>query len=717
MDLVTGTRIEVASHGVAAAYAGWLLRAYGAEVEHVSALDREGIGAFLAEGARFAADPGIGGQGTTLLITDAPVNGLNRERIDAAAAGRPVIWITPWGIDSDWAERPWTDLLLHAAGGWMHAVGEPGEEPLGPPGAQGQFVAGLFATIHALAAGTETGLSVVSMVEAVNATTIYDAVAFQYYGAVRARYGKRFNRAQCALVNLPASDGWIGIHAALHHQFVKLCEVVGHPELVSDPRFASIPERMRHLDELDEYLSAWTCQRERFEVYHELQRARIPNSPLPGMAEVLASPHLAARESWKRVTTPSGRTFQAPGEPARVIAETGPTAEEARPDGPWAPGKPRVIDFSMGWAGPLVSHVLASYGADVIKLESHTRYDWWRGSRPPGDDPTNQLHETSHVFNTVNRGKRGLTIDLGTAEGQRLARELFATADVVIENYTTGVIGKLGLDYETLSRDNPRLILLHQPGFGAVGPEKDYVVFGNTIEGMSGITSMIGYDDATVPFQMSNAFGDPVSGLNGAIAVLAALRARARDGKGRCIEGAQLEGFLPLVAEHLIDYQRTGQERGRMGNRRPGALVSGAFQAAGEDRWVAVELREADTLAALNALTGGDLAGWCAARERDEAVNVLVAQGIPAAPVNGEPDVLANEPFASAGFYVGHKREPVGFHLYPSLPVLRDGMRPATMTPAPLLGEHNDEILAGLGRDEAAIDALERAGIIGRVPA
>ena len=250
-----------------------------------------------------------------------------------------------------------------------------------------------------------------------------------------------------------------------------------------------------------------------------------------------------------------------------------------------------------------------------------------------------------------------------------------------------------------------------------MGPEKDYLVFGNTIEGMSGITSMIGYDDATVPFQMSNAFGDPVSGLNGAIAVLAALRARARDGKGRCIEGAQLEGFLPLVAEHLIDYQRTGQERGRMGNRRPGALVSGAFRAAGEDRWVAVELREADTLAALNGLTGGDLAGWCASRERDEAVNVLVAQGIPAAPVNGEPDVLANEPFASAGFYVGHEREPVGFHLYPSLPVLRDGTRPATMTPAPLLGEHNDEILAGLGRDEAAIDALERAGIIGRVPA
>ena len=345
--------------------------------------------------------------------------------------------------------------------------------------------------------------------------------------------------------------------------------------------------------------------------------------------------------------------------------------------------------------------------------------DLWRGSRPPADDPEHKLHEMSPTFNSSNRGKRDLTLDLGTADGMRLARQLFATADVVVENYTNGVMEKLGLDYASLAAENPGLILLRQPAFGATGPESDYRVFGNTIEGMSGITAMIGYSDDTYPLQMSNAFGDPVSGLNGTLAVLAALRAREADGRGRCIEAAQLEGFLPLMGQHLVEYQRTGEQRPRQANRRDGALFSGAFRCAGEDSWLAVEVRTDAERAALELATGVSLSGfatWARTMNRDGAATLLSSAGVPAAPVNCEPDVLGNEPFATAEFYVGYERPVTGFHLYPSLPVTLGGVRPAPATGAPTLGQHNREILEALGLHPSSIAALEARNVIGTVP-
>lgn len=709
----------MSSSGVAAAYAAWLLRQYGAAVTHETALDPEGLGAFLGEGARYVGEPALTPAPGVRFITDAPVTAVTRAKLEALAASTPVLWITPWGLNAGWDERPASDLLLCAAGGWMNAVGNPGREPLAPPGPQPRFAAGLFAAIHALSGMGSPGLHVLSMAEAVAATCVYDVVGYQYLGVARERAGHHFAKAQCTLVTLPCKDGFFGIHAALHHQFVKLCEVIGHPELPQDERFAGILARMEHVAELDAYVAGWLAGKTRFEAYHILQRARIPCSPIPTLAEVLDSPQLAARESWHAVTTPAGRALKVPGPPTRVTAESAPAAPGQVAPGPWEPGKVRVVDFSMGWAGPFVSHILSCYGADVIKLESHRRFDWWRGSRPPGDDPTNVLHERSHVFNTVNRGKRAVTLDLSTPEGNALGRKLMLTADVVIENYTAGVIERLGLSYESLARENPGLIMLRQPGFGATGPEADYLVFGNTIEGMSGLTSMIGYDEATNPFQMSNALGDPISGLNGAVAVMAALAARAADGKGRCLEGAQIEGFLPMVSAELVDFQRSGVLPVRKGNSRPGAALAGAFETADDDRWVAVEVPPSQ-VGALEAAIGGPVGGfgaWARSLPRVEVEAALAAHGIPHTPVHNEADVLATELFAANEFFAGSEREVVGFHLYPSLPVHQAGERPAPPRPAPLLGEHNDGVLRGLGLTGEEIAGLRERAVIGEIPA
>ena len=164
------------------------------------------------------------------------------------------------------------------------------------------------------------------VVAALAATTIYDAVAFQYFGRLRGRVGARFAPTQPTIATLPCADGFIGIHAALHGMWVTLANLCGHPELVEDPRFASPVDRAARVDELDGYLLPWLATLGRWELYHFLQRHRVCASALPTLDEVLASPQLAVRDAWRTVSTPSGRSFRVPGPPARVLATADPAA-------------------------------------------------------------------------------------------------------------------------------------------------------------------------------------------------------------------------------------------------------------------------------------------------------------------------------------------------------------------------------------------------------
>lgn len=738
----------VRSYGVAAAYARWLIEDTVSTVDHVSALDPEGIGSFLAQGATLNQQPPLDvPPADSILLTDVPVTAESRARIEALALQARVVWITPWGISSEWSERPATSLTLQAAAGWMNAVGDPDREPLSAPGSVVELVSGLFAAIEVLdevLASPTPGLSVVSMVEAGMATLIYDPVSFQYVGRVRGRVGNRFNRAQSTLVTLPCKDGHVGIHAALHAQWLTLCDVIGRPELKTDPRFASPAERMKHLPELDAFITPWLAERDRFEIYHRLEAARIPCSPLPTLQEVLDSPQLRARDAWQQVATPTGRNFQVPRTPSREVALAPISAAPAaigseRPAGPWRDGALRVVDLSMGWAGPMVSLLLSAKGADVIKVESHRRYDWWRGSRPPGDDPTLALHERSGVFNSANRGKRGITLDLTSPDGNRIARDLIATADVVVDNFSAGVLEKLGLGYESLAAENPGLVMVRLPGFGSTGPEGGYQAFGNTIEGMSGLTSMVGYENGP-PTMLSNAFGDPIGGLNGTVAVLRALAARERDGRGRCLEVSQLEGFLPIVSEALIDYQRTSELPVRTGNRRAGYAPSGVYPCAGADRWVAIAVpgdaawqslaripglewasdsafTAAESRIANAAVIDERLAEWTRDQQREEVIALLTPAGIPVTPLHDESELFSFPPVQDGGFFVGEERAVVGYHLYPALPIVRDGVRLDAGSPAPTLGQHTAEVLAAMGFAASTLDELEAAGITGTVPA
>lgn len=726
LDLLHGHRFQVASYGIAAAYAGCLLRQFGASVAHETVLDPESVGAFFAPGARVVAEPALTVDSDGVLITDAPVNAATRAALGKLAASARVIWITPWGLQEPWSSQPATDLTLYAATAWMNSVGNPDREPLAPPGGQGPLVASQYAAIMALdhfarpGGARSNALVDIAIAEVMVASLIYTPVSHQYSGRLGKRAGNRYATSIPLVVTLPCKDGFVGIHAPLERQWDALCKVIGQPQLTRDPRFESLAVRTTHLEPLDEYLCAWLSSRTRFEIYHELQRARIPASAHPDTFEVLNSPHLAARNYWRTATTPAGRSFKVPGPPARVLAVSKPRAGEQTRSSmpaelpPWRPGRLRVADLSMGWAGPLVTQMLAAFGADVIKIEGPQHFDWWRGFADPAFNPDAPAHELSATFNTVNRGKRAVMLDFAVPEQMAAVRQLIAGADVVVENFGPGVLEKLGLTYDVLSADNPRLVMVRLPGMGSGGPESDYRTFGNTIEGMSGLSTLVGYPDGP-PLLLPNAFGDPVAGLNGTLAVLAALASARRDGCGRLIECSQLEGFIPFIGEALAEAQLSRQVPARRGNQRVGSIVSDALPCRGEDVWLVIEIDTEPQWQRFAALIGepwmqvADVAtdagraallqrlrAWTGAHDRDTILALCRRAGVSAAPVNNEADVLSLEPLVSRRFWYEEQRRHIGSKRYPSVPVIENGVRPQVTVPAPLLGEHSQEILAAL---------------------
>lgn len=400
-------------------------------------------------------------------------------------------------------------------------------------------------------------------------------------------------------------------------------------------------------------------------------------------------------------------------------------------------GKLRVLDISMGWAGPLVGQMFAEMGADVIKVEDTHHFDWWRGSLSMGP-PEMQPIERASVFNTANRGKRGVTLDLAAAPGIEILKKLIEVSDILIENFSPGVMDRLGLGYQSVSAINPRLIMISMPSFGSDGPECNARGYGNTVEAMAGVTGLTGYHDGDGQrYTLSNALGDPVGGLHGVFALMVALRERERTGRGQLIELAQVESLIPFVADAMLEYQFTGKVPAARGNRHREHAPHGIYRCAGDDNWIALACETDDQWRSLAHALGiedkrfatasarkanedvldAELSRAIAQLSADDCIARLHEAGVLAAPVNPASAVMADPQIQSREYFVAIDRAVVGTHLYPGA-VARIPETPLRAdTPAPLLGEHNRQVFKEtLGITDDEISELERIGVIGSSP-
>jgi crotonobetainyl-CoA:carnitine CoA-transferase CaiB-like acyl-CoA transferase len=393
----------------------------------------------------------------------------------------------------------------------------------------------------------------------------------------------------------------------------------------------------------------------------------------------------------------------------------------------------RVIDLSMGWAGPLATRHLADLGAEVIKVEACQRPDWWRGWEATPQWVAEHGYEKAVAFNTVNRHKLDVTLDLTSVDGKTLLKRLVAGADAVVENYSGAVLRKLGLDYAALSAVNPELVMISMPAFGSTGPWRDYRAYGSTVEQSSGLPHLHGRADDP-PVMLHVAYGDPVAGLNGAAALLIALRHRRRTGQGQHLDLSQAASLFPLGAHGIIEQTVTGTAPLRRGNRAADAAPHGVYPCAGEDEWITLQVFDESQWLRLLALAGSALEHFGGLDDRlqrvgelDAAVaewtqqypaQVLMQQlqnaGIPAAAVCASMHLVSDPHLRARGFWTTVDRAHVGPQPHPAAPY-REGAAPYPIDgPAPTLGQHNRAVLSALlGLSDAELDDLERRQVIG----
>ena len=408
----------------------------------------------------------------------------------------------------------------------------------------------------------------------------------------------------------------------------------------------------------------------------------------------------------------------------------------------------RVLDLSRIWAGPYCTKLMADMGAEIIKMESLSVYDSHRGpinpargiaaypDGEPGDEPWNR----NGWFNCLHLSKYGITLELTSETGRNVFDQLVSISDVVIENFRQGSLERLGYSYETLRRLRPDLIYVSMPAFGNSGPWQKYLAYGIGQEQLSGMAHMTGYRGEG-PMKSGINHGDPITGSHAAGVLLAALRYRKRTGKGMYIDVSQQESAVSLIGADVLAYQLTGEEPQRRGNRSPYFAPHNSYRCAGEDRWVAIAVTNDEEWRQLAQLVGGSelsadprfatlagrlenedqlddlISGWTVDKKAYDLCHLLQREGVPASPVMGGPDLLADPHYAARGTFVRINHEQVGEKTYPGIPWKMSATPGKARWASPTLGQHNRQIygeLLAMPTDD--ITALEEQGIIGTIP-
>jgi benzylsuccinate CoA-transferase BbsF subunit len=395
----------------------------------------------------------------------------------------------------------------------------------------------------------------------------------------------------------------------------------------------------------------------------------------------------------------------------------------------------RVTDFTWIGAGSYCTKILADFGADVVKIESERRPDSLRLAAPYKDGKMGI--NRSGYFADRNTSKRSMRLDMKHPKALDVVKRLIAQSDIIANNFTPGVMERFGLDYETVRRIRPDIIYLAMSMQGQSGPERGYLGYGSSMAAVTGFQHLSGVPGRP-PSGTGTNYPDHVPNpCHAAFAVLAALRHRRKTGEGQFIDIAQTEPTVALIGPTVLDLTVNGNLQQPRGNEKPGVAPHGVYRCAGDDRWIAICVmndaqwraaagvfgspawmsdpmwatgasrydHRADLDGRMNALTGG--------RNAEDLMVALQAKGVPAGVVETAEDVIRNDAqLAHRGHWVKLDHPEMGASLYNAPPFRCSKTKGTLSRPAPLLGQHTDEICHTLlGMSDAEMSALKDEGL------
>ncbi|WP_039798558.1 CaiB/BaiF CoA-transferase family protein [Nocardia araoensis] len=660
--------------------------------------------------------------------------------------------VTPFGTTGPHSTWAATNLTVAAMGGMLAQVGTPDGPPLCLPEGQAEQLAGVNAAIGAL-----LGLRArrfgpapfvdISAQECVAAGLEAGTLAYLHEDRVPGRPGRVHPLVPHGLFT--AADGFLGGGLGgsprMWDETLRWLIEEGAQEDLDHPRYRDPVERKTHQDHLFAVLQRFLAKWPKEEFAVRAQERKLPWAAVDGPAELLVNPQLNDRDFFldvvagDEVTRDLGFGFAFPeGRRIRELvvpglgADRSLTAETRTPPAVSAPDpRPgrrslegiRVLDLTWVLAGPYCTRILADHGAEVIKVESLGRPDPTRFSpamhlsRGPHDDP-----DTSGYFNDVNRNKRSITLDTRTPEGLEVLADLIAESDVVIENFSSSVLKKMGLGYQRLRELRPDIVYVSMSGMGHTGPRSGWVSYADIVSASTGLTALTGWhaDDVV---GVIYGHGDIVAGLQAATATLAALEHRDRTGRGQHVDLSQLEAMAAHMGTSVIQSTGTGRLPQPRGNADAEFSPHGVFRCLGADRWVAIAVRDETDWGALCALIerpewadAADLRTAEQRRARDQEIaaaitawtrplpaeavtEALQGAGVPAGTVQDGRDLVETDAHLRArGFYVRRTHPRAGAFLHEGVPIRLDRAGGEVRSAAPLLGADTESVLRDILR-------------------
>ena len=732
--------------------------------------------------------------GRAQLVINALAPG-ERERFgadyEALAARNPalvMLSITPFGLSGPYRDYAANDLVLTHAGGWGWLC--PGKSappelpPIKPFGRHALVQAGLHgavAALGALAGAAESGLGEhidLSVQQTVAFIIGRHLPACTYSGRVESRLSPPPYEPMSFY---PCRDGWIFLICPEQDQFERLLELMGRPDWASDPRLSGREGRETHWAEVKARIGEWTAGWEVEPLFHACQQVRVGAAPVYDYPGLERSEHLLAREFFVEQPHRALGALKVPGAPYRLrwpmwaVRGPAPALGEANgemetlfngsagaalpprqvppPPGQGAASPPgqvppplagmRVLDLSWVWAGPQCTWMLAMLGAEVIKVETSKRLDLTRRTHTfatgmqPGPN-------RNGFFNQINQGKSSIAVNLSHPEGVALVKELAASCDVMVSNFGTGVLERLGLGADEMQRVNPALIVVTISACGQTGPARAYLGYGPLISPLAGLSAQTGYAGGE-PRDVGVAYGDPNAGVYAAVAILADLLARRLSGAatentpapGQVIDIAMWEAMLCTGFEGWMNHVLGNPPHRPMGNRHPFLAPHNVYRCGGEDHWLALAAETEPQWRGLCAVLGrpelaGDprfqtpaarkanedeldriISAWCASRERWEATALLQAAGVPAMPSLSAGDLVENPHLLAREAFTRWDHPEAGARMLMGAPWKMTRHAEGVQGPAPCLGADTDAVLERLlGKDAKTRSGLRQRGAI-----
>ncbi len=662
--------------------------------------------------------------------------------------------MTPFGRTGPYRHYKTSDAVTNGAGGFLYGQGDDQRGPCTAPSHSAYQIAGCVAATLAVAgarhrrrsgAGQRIDLS---LQEALTFTNSSSIARYTLENRMGRRPGARTYGGAVTNIYRCKDGRYVHFTANLPHMWRELTQNWMPGTILAEPQWEDTAYRDSRSDEASavvaEFISGFTAG----EFVAEAQRRHLSAAPLNTVGEFVDGEQLTARHWLEEIEHPVVGRYRAPGFPMRlsrtpmrvyrpaplldqhrheVLAELNQGNTAATAGGQAAPTDGmlsglRMADLTQQFAGPLGTEILGYYGAEVLKIESHTVAARGRAAATHAD---------------MNRAKLGVTLNLRHDQGKELFRGLVERSQVVVENFSVGVMERLGFDYESLRKVNPGIIQVSMPGWGREGPLKSWVAWGWQLLAYTGLMRLWGYPESPMRARCKIAWPDRVGAITMTLGVAAAVEHQERTGEGQFIEASMLEAQGAMLGPAILDYTVNGAEWDTLGYREVlGAPYApyGCYPCAGNDDWVIIACETDEEWRAMAGVIGAGswaddarfadqegrrqyrdeldekLTGWTRTQTARQAFRRLQQAGVAAGiPMSGE-DLYYDPHLRERGHIVEIDEPPWGRVAHHGLPGIPSRSQASAAQPAPWIGAHNAYVLGELlGLSEEEIAALEEA--------